>query len=308
MVETHTVTLHAPGERLDRALTEAMPDWSRAQWQRLIKEGQVVIGGRPVTRGSYRLADGEVVTVTLPEVAETELVAEAIPLDVRYEDENLLVINKPAGMVVHPAAGHERGTLVNAILAHCPDLPGVGGEKRPGIVHRLDKETSGLIIVAKNDATLRGLQSQFKRRTVQKVYLALVEGVMQPAQALIDAPIGRDPKQRKRMAVIPPGSSAQSRPAQTKYQVKRFYEDFTLVECHPLTGRTHQIRVHLAFAGYPIVGDTVYGRRKQLIPLKRHFLHAAELTFKRPADEVELTFRAELPAELERVLAKLEQD
>jgi 23S rRNA pseudouridine1911/1915/1917 synthase len=307
MPQTLTLTLHAPGERLDRALAEAMPEWSRAQWQRLIQEGQVVIGERPITKGSYRTAANEAVTVTLPDVVETELVAEAIPLDIRYEDENLLVINKPAGMVVHPAAGHERGTLVNAILAHCPDLPGVGGEKRPGIVHRLDKETSGLIIVAKNDATLRGLQNQFKRRTVQKVYLALVEGVMQPAQALIDAPIGRDPKQRKRMAVISPGSSAQSRPAQTKYQVKQFYEEFSLVECHPLTGRTHQIRVHLAFAGYPIVGDTVYGRRKQRLSLKRHFLHAAELTFKRPADGVELTFTAELPAELAKVLAKLEE-
>jgi 23S rRNA pseudouridine1911/1915/1917 synthase len=307
MAETRTVTLHAAGERLDRALAEALPEWSRAQWQRLIKEEQVVIGGRPITRGSYRTAEGEVVRVTLPAVVETELVAEAIPLDVRYEDENLLVLNKPAGMVVHPAAGHERGTLVNAILAHCPDLPGVGGEKRPGIVHRLDKETSGLIIVAKNDATLRGLQNQFKRRTVAKVYLALVEGAMQPAQALIDAPIGRDPKQRKRMAVIAPGSSAQSRPAQTKYQVKQFYEGYTLVECHPLTGRTHQIRVHLAFAGYPIVGDTVYGRRKPSLPLKRHFLHAAELTFKRPADGVEMTLVAELPSELGKVLARLEE-
>jgi 23S rRNA pseudouridine1911/1915/1917 synthase len=307
MAETRSVTLHFPGERLDRALAEALPEWSRAQWQRLIKEGQVVIGGRPVTKGSYRVAEGEVVTVTLPEVAETELVAEAIPLDIRYEDENLLVVDKPAGMVVHPAAGHERGTLVNAILAHCPDLPGVGGEKRPGIVHRLDKETSGLIIVAKNDGTLRGLQNQFKRRTVEKVYLALVEGVMQPAQALIDAPIGRDPRQRKRMAVIAPGSSAQSRPAQTKYEVKRFYEAYTLVECRPLTGRTHQIRVHLAFAGYPIVGDRVYGRRKQRIGLKRHFLHAAALVFKRPADGVEMRLVAALPAELEGVLAGLEE-
>lgn len=304
MSETRTITLDSPGERLDRALAEMLPELSRAQWQRLIKEGQVTMAGRPV-KASYKVSGGEVLVAVLPEVVETELVAEAIPLDVRYEDENLLVINKPAGMVVHPAAGHERGTLVNAILAHCPDLPGIGGEKRPGIVHRLDKETSGLIIVAKNDATLRGLQGQFRRRTVKKVYLALVEGHINPAQALIDAPIGRDTQQRKRMAVIRPGTSAQSRPAQTSYQVKHYYDNFSLVECSPLTGRTHQIRVHLAFAGYPIVGDTVYGRRKPTIPLKRHFLHAAELTFKRPADGVEMRLAAELPEELERVLGRL---
>ncbi|HEX6385887.1 MAG TPA: RluA family pseudouridine synthase [Anaerolineae bacterium] len=300
------LTLDAPGERLDRALVAAMPDLSRAQWQRLIKEGQVTLAGEPV-KASLRLEGGECIVAVIPEVEETELLPEAIPLDVRYEDEDILLINKPAGMVVHPAAGHERGTLVNAVLAHCPDLEGVGGEKRPGIVHRLDKDTSGLILVAKNERALRHLQAQFKARTVGKVYVALVEGQIQPPAALIDAPIGRDPRQRKKMSVILSRTgSIRARPAQTRYRTITVYDDFTLIECELHTGRTHQIRVHLAYIGYPIVGDTVYGRRKQRIPLKRHFLHAAELTFKRPSDNQEVTFRTELPPELQGVLKQLE--
>jgi 23S rRNA pseudouridine1911/1915/1917 synthase len=299
------LTLDARGERLDRALTAALPELSRAQVQRLIKEGHITINGKAV-KASYRLEGGEQFRVILPEPVVTALIPEAIPLDIRYEDEDIIVINKPAGMVVHPAPGHERGTLVNAVLAHAPDLPGVGGEKRPGIVHRLDKDTSGLIVVAKHDVALRGVQRQFKQRSVRKVYLALVEGHIQPAEALIDAPIGRDPRQRKRMTVIPPNRSARARPAQTSYQLIDRYGDFSLVACYPLTGRTHQIRVHLAFAGYPIVGDAVYGRRKSTLPLKRHFLHAAELTFRRPLDGESVTFRAELPPELQRVLDDLD--
>lgn len=297
------LTLNEPGERLDKALAVVMPVLSRVQWQRLIKAGQVTIAGQPL-KASLRLQGGEHVAVTLPEVKETELVPEAIPLDIRYEDENLLVINKEAGMVVHPAAGHESGTLVNAVLAHCPDLAGVGGEKRPGIVHRLDKDTSGLIVVAKNDVTLRHLQAQFKKRTVGKVYLALVDGQIQPPVALVDAPIGRDPRHRKRMRVIG-GGSARSRTAQTYYQAIKIYGDFSLVECRPRTGRTHQIRVHLAYVGYPIVGDRVYGRRKPTLPLQRHFLHAAELTFRRPFDNQEITLHAELPPALQDVLDQL---
>jgi 23S rRNA pseudouridine1911/1915/1917 synthase len=208
-------------------------------------------------------------------------------------------------MVVHPSAGHETGTLVNAVLAHCPDLLGIGGQRRPGIVHRLDKDTSGLILVAKNDQALHHLQGQFKKRTVEKVYQALGEGHFRAGEALIDAPIGRDPRNRKKMTVIPSNASAQSRPAQTKVRLLNFYDDFSLLECWPLTGRTHQIRVHLAFAGYPIVGDLIYGRRKQRLSLDRHFLHAAGLTFKRPSDGQELTFRIELPEELEELLRQL---
>ena len=300
------LTLVAPGERLDRALAAAMPDLSRAQWQRLIKEGQVTLAGQPA-KASLRLEGGERVVAMIPEVEETELLPEAIPLDVRYEDSDILLINKPAGMVVHPAAGHEQGTLVNAVLAYCPDLEGVGGEKRPGIVHRLDKDTSGLILVAKNDRALRHLQAQFKARTVGKVYVALVEGQIQPPSALIDAPIGRDPRQRKKMSVILSRTgSVHARPAQTRYRAVTVYDDYSLLECELHTGRTHQIRVHLAYIGYPIVGDTIYGRRRQRIPLRRHFLHAAELTFRRPSDNEQLTFSTELPPELQVVLDHLE--
>ena len=301
---SQTLQLDAVGQRLDKVLTEQLPDLSRTQIQRLLKEEQILVNGRPA-KANLKLEGGEQVTITLPEPEETELVPEAIPLDIRYEDEDMLVINKPAGMVVHPAVGHSSGTLVNAILAHCPDLPGIGGEKRPGIVHRLDKETSGLIVIAKNELALRHLQAQFKDRTVGKQYLALVDGQVQPPTALIDAPIGRDPRQRKKMAVIPFGSSAHSRPAQTQYDTVTGYDDYTLLRCELFTGRTHQIRVHLAYIGFPIVGDKVYGRRKPSISLKRHFLHAAVLQVKRPSDNEELTLHAELPPELEAILKQL---
>lgn len=304
--QTITVTLEASPERLDRALAEALPDLSRTQVQRLIKEGEVKLNGQPV-KASTRLEQTTTLSVTLPELVEKELKPEAIPLDIRYEDDDILVVNKAAGMVVHPAVGHESGTLVHAILAHCPDLPGVGGEKRPGIVHRLDKDTSGLMLVAKNDHALRFLQKQFKERTVEKTYLALVEGDVQPPAALIDAPIGRDPRQRKKMAVIR-SQSFTSRPAQTSYELLTSYGDFSLVQCHPHTGRTHQIRVHMAFIGHPLVGDGVYGHRKQKLQLGRHFLHAAAITFLRPSDHEPLSFEAELPSELQFVLDQLERN
>lgn len=298
--------LDAAGQRIDKALAEAHPDLSRTQWQQLIEDGHVTIAGQPV-KASLRLEGDERVDVTIPEVAETELVAQQIPLDIIYEDEDFLAINKPAGMVVHPAPGHEKDTLVNAVLGHCPQLEGIGGERRPGIVHRLDKETSGLILVAKNDLALRHLQGQFKRRTVNKTYLALVEGHIQPPQALVDAPIGRDPHHRKRMAVIAPGSSARSRTAQTEYKLVETLARHSLVACYPRTGRTHQIRVHLAFAGYPIVGDETYGRRRQELALERHFLHAWRLTFRRPSDDQEMTIEAPLPQDLQDLLARLRQ-
>ena len=299
-----TLHLDSPGKRLDKVLTEQLPKLSRTQIQRLLKEEQILVNGRPA-KANLRLEGGEEVTITLPEPEETELVPEDIPLDIRYEDDNMLIVNKPAGMVVHPAVGHSSGTLVNAILAHCPDLPGIGGEKRPGIVHRLDKETSGLIVIAKNEPALRHLQAQFKERTVGKQYLALVDGQVQPPTALIDAPIGRDPRQRKKMAVIPFGSSARTREAKTQYTTITGYDDHTLLRCELFTGRTHQIRVHLAYIGFPIVGDKVYGRRKPSIRLKRQFLHAAILRLKRPSDNEELTVQAELPPELDAILQQL---
>lgn len=305
------LTLQAPGERLDKALAEAMPELSRMQWQRLIKEGRVLVGGKG-GKPSQKLTGGELIFADIPESVESDLTPEEIPLDIRYEDEDIIVVNKPAGMVVHPGTGHESGTLVNALLAHCPDLPGVGDTKRPGIVHRLDKDTSGLLVVAKSDQALRYMQRQFKKRTVGKQYIALVYGQIQPPAALIDAPIGRDPQQRKKMAVIAPGSpratSARARPAQTQYRSLVSFDDYTLVECTIMTGRTHQIRVHLSYVGYPVVGDRIYGRRKQTLPLKRHFLHAAVLTFRRPADEQEMTFAAPLPPELQSILDDLTED
>lgn len=305
MSERHlAVILNEPGQRVDKALANALPELSRAQCQRLLKEGRVSIDNRPV-KGSRRLEGGERVVIDLPEVESSELVPQLIPLDIIYEDEDLILINKPAGMVVHPAAGHEKGTLVNAVLAHCPDLPGVGGEKRPGVVHRLDKNTSGLILFAKNDHALRYLQRQFKDRSVVKVYQALVEGVLRRNEIVIDAPIGRDPKDRKRMAVIPPDSSARSREALTRVKVLARFDEYSLLECQPLTGRTHQIRVHLALAGHPIVGDDVYGRRKQRLLAGRHFLHAGMLTFRRPSDGQEKTFSSPLPLELQTILDEL---
>lgn len=302
--EQLNLILELPGERIDKALAEVYPDISRTQWQQLIKDGSVTVEGEPV-KPSFRLEAVTEVHVVLPEVQETDLVAQEIPLEIVYEDEDFLAINKPAGMVVHPAPGHSKGTLVNAVLGYCPELEGVGGERRPGIVHRLDKETSGVILVAKNDGALRHLQRQFKRRTIEKKYLALVEGQIQPPKALIDAPIGRDPTDRQKMAVIRPGSGHRARKAQTEYHLVRNYGNYSLVACFPRTGRTHQIRVHLAFAGYPIAGDSVYGRRKQKLALARHFLHAATLHLKRPADDAPLTLEAPLPAELEAVLQEL---
>lgn len=297
------LVLQQTGERLDKALADALQVLSRTQCQQLIKEGRVSVDGLP-PKASMRLEGGERVVVFVPEVVDTDLKPEAIPLDIRYEDEDCIVINKPAGMVVHPSSGHESGTLVHAVLAHCPDVIGVGGERRPGIVHRLDKDTSGLILVAKNDQALRHLQAQFKARTVDKGYLALVEGRIQPPAAIIDAPLGRDPRKRKKMSVIS-ASSARSRPAKTSYTTVSSFEEYTLVACSLHTGRTHQIRVHLAYIGFPIAGDRVYGRRKQRLPLKRHFLHAARVGFKRPADNEDMCFKAELPADLQSILDSL---
>lgn len=287
------------GERLDKALAAALPDLSRSQIQRLIKGAYVTVEGR-VAKPSTRLEPGDRVIVRLPPPQPTALVAEAIPLDIVYEDADILVVNKPAGMVVHPAHGHASGTLVNAVLAHCPELEGVGGEQRPGIVHRLDKDTSGLIVIAKNDRAHRELQRQFKAREVAKAYLALVEGRVSPQRGIIEAPIGRDPVHRQRMAVVRNG-----REAVTRYMVLETFPEYTLVEVEPVTGRTHQIRLHLAFIGHPVVGDRVYGRRKQRLNLNRHFLHAHRLTLTLPGTGERRTFIAPLPPELEAVLAEL---
>jgi 23S rRNA pseudouridine1911/1915/1917 synthase len=294
--------------RLDKFLAEKLPDLSRSAAQRLIDSGQVTVNGDPV-KPSYKVSTGDQVVAFLPVDEAPGLVPEAIPLDVVYEDEALLVVDKPAGMVVHPAPGHPAGTLVNALLARCPELA-TGGDERPGIVHRLDRDTSGLILIAKNDKVRRALQRQFKERQVQKAYLALLDGHLQPAWGRIEAPLGRDPHHRQRMAVLPGG-----REAITEYHVLELFAhqvgpaagDLSLVQAEPLTGRTHQIRVHFASIGHPVVGDAVYGRRKQHLPVPRQFLHAQRLGFRHPLTGQRLSLEAPLPAELETLLSLLRQ-
>lgn len=286
-------------ERLDKFLTRQMPAFTRTRLQGLIKDQRVRVNQQVVTKTGFLIAPGDQVQVELPPVQTTELVPQAIPLNIVYEDERLIVIDKPAGMVVHPAAGHAQDTLVNAVLAHDPDMEGISGELRPGLVHRLDKDTSGLILVAKNDSTLHQLQEQFRTRQVRKVYLALSDGHPPTPSGRIEAAIGRDTQQRKQMAVV---SDQKGRAAASEYSVLESFLEHTLFEVHPETGRTHQIRLHLAFIHCPIVGDTVYGRRKPSLPVKRHFLHAARLTIVLPGESEPRTFESPLPPDLQSTL------
>ncbi len=301
MMEERVVTLQAAysGERLDKYLAQEIADLSRAQVQRLIAAGQVTVNGEGA-KASLRLERGDEIVVRVPPAESAEVVAEVIPLKIVYEDDDLLVIDKPAGMVVHPAHGHRSGTLVNALLARYPHLAEVGGAERAGIVHRLDKDTSGLLLVAKNESAQKELQRQFKHHLVEKVYLALVEGRLEPAQGRIEAPIGRDKRRRKQMAVVRSG-----RQASTDYQVLERFAEHTLVEVRPQTGRTHQIRVHLAFIGHPVVGDKVYGYRRQRLRLGRQFLHAQTLRFRLPSTGEVVEFHSPLPPDLHQVLAGL---
>jgi 23S rRNA pseudouridine1911/1915/1917 synthase len=286
-------------ERLDRVVAAQIPDLSRATAQRLIKDGRVTVNGRP-SKSSYRALANDEIVVRVPAELPDQVLPEDIPLDIIYEDTAMLVVNKPAGMVVHPGAGHTTGTVVNAVLARCPQNGDIGGADRAGIVHRLDKDTSGLLLVAKDEATHAALQRQFKRRQVVKTYLALVEDHVQPKEGIIDAPIGRDKRQRKKMAVVRSG-----REAQTTYRVTEYFAEHTLLEVRPHTGRTHQVRVHLSWMGYPVVGDAVYGRRRQPLLKSRHFLHAARLKLTHPATGEEVEFEAPLPPELTAVLDRL---
>ncbi len=301
LTRTFTAKANQAG-RLDKYLVECLPDFSRARLQNLIKEEQVAVNGNVVTKTGHVVESGDEVTVHIPPVQSSQLVPEDIPLDIVFQNDDLAIINKPAGMVVHPAAGHSSGTLVHAALAALPDLQGIGGEERPGIVHRLDKETSGLIVLAKNEKAHRWLQDQFRLRTVKKVYLALVDGKPPTPSGRIEAEIARDPSHRKKMAVVPDG---RGRPAVTEYQTVEQFEHYTLIEAHPLTGRTHQIRLHMAFLGCPIVGDTIYGRKKPTVELERHFLHAARLSLRFPGESEAHTFEAPLPAELLQVLEEI---
>lgn len=306
-------------DRLDRWLADQLPDHSRSAIQRWIKEGRVMVNDQPA-RANQRLAPGDQVSLDIPDTPlPTELLAQDIPIDIIYEDNDVVVVNKPPGLVVHPAPGHAEGTLVNAILYHVPDLEGIGGEIRPGIVHRLDKDTSGVMVIAKHDNALRNLQDQFKNRQVEKNYIALVEGKISEDHGRIIAPIGRDQRDRKRMAVVlgEKYSSKTARPAITEFKVLARYSialnndlgrgAFTLVQAHPITGRTHQIRVHFAWQGHPLVGDPIYGLKRQRISSPRLFLHAAKLTFRLPSTGDLVEFSAPLPAELTTVIEEIER-
>jgi 23S rRNA pseudouridine1911/1915/1917 synthase len=289
-------------ERLDHFLVERFPEFSRARLQGLIKDGFVAVDGVPAKKTGQKLEPGSQVEVRIPPPAPSDLVGEAIPLEIVYENEDLLVIDKPAGMVVHPAAGHETGTLVHAVLGYDPELEGIGGEERPGVVHRLDKETSGLILLAKNERAHRWLQDQFRLRKVEKTYIALVDGAPPTPSGRVEAPIGRDPSHRKKMAILSPGKG---REAVSEYRTLESFKEHTLLEFHPLTGRTHQIRLHCAFLGCPIVGDKVYGRRRGSVEIDRHFLHAARLKIILPGKNKPQTFEARLPGELQAILDSL---
>ena len=321
---TVTVTSDSEGIRLDRFLASVLPEHSRSQIQRLIKEGLIHVAGRE-TKANQPVKAGQAISIDVPEPVNPVPQPEALPLPILYQDEDVIVVDKPAGMVVHPAAGHASGTLVNALLHHVDDLSGIGGERRPGIVHRLDRGTSGLMVVAKHDKAHEELSRQFHDREVEKEYFALVWGEVQAGRR-IDAPIGRDPSNRKKMSArslqrgTSGGESARARPrreAVTRIIRAEKLRVLTLLQVAIHTGRTHQIRVHLSAIGHPIVGDPLYGGVHRRVPgdvravthLERPFLHAARLVFKHPRDGRRMEFTSELPADLQRVLDELrEQD
>jgi 23S rRNA pseudouridine1911/1915/1917 synthase len=309
------------GERLDSFLTLRVPDVSRSTFQRLIDEGCVTVNGS-VVRPSRKLKTGETILYVTPAPKPTDILAEELPLDIVYEDEDLIVLNKPKGMVVHPAPGSPAGTLVNALLAHCKGLSAVGGVERPGIVHRLDKDTSGLMVVAKNDVAHHALQAQIQARTAERRYLSLVWGSPRFEEAVVDAPIGRHPADRKKMAVIPPTSAHHAREAVTNVRVLERFGGFALVEAKLQTGRTHQVRVHLSYAGYPVVGDPVYAGNRRLLAGSREFmsavndlidalhgqaLHAYKLSFEHPRTGERLSFTAPLPPDMDALITYLKE-
>jgi len=288
--------------RLDKFLAQEMDDISRSFIQKVISQGGVFIEGIPVVKKSERIAPGTEVEVLIPPARDTTLEPENIPLDIIFENPDLIVINKPPGMVVHPSLGHPTGTLVQAVLGYAPEIEGVGGVKRPGLVHRLDQDTSGVIILAKNDRTHQLLQEQFRSREVGKVYLALVDGRPPSPQGRIEVAIGRDPKFRQRMA---PVLNREGKEAISEYATIQEFPEHTYIRISILTGRTHQIRVHLGFVGCPVVGDTVYGRKKPTLDVNRQFLHANQLSIMIPGEAQKRTFEASLTDDLEAILDRL---
>ena len=295
-LKIHRLVVDKQGARLDRYVSEQYPELSRTQAQRLIGDGYIKVNDRQAKAG-LKLNVGDRLTISLPPPAPSSLLPEDIPLDIIYEDDDLLVVDKPAGLAVHPAPGHPAHTLVNAVLSHLSFLPDTDDWRRPGIVHRLDKDTSGLMLVAKNSAAHLNLAGQFKARSVVKAYLVLVKGQLTPEEGVIEAPIGRDRRNRQRMAVV---AEDKGREARTQYHVVSYIGDYTLLEVRPETGRTHQIRVHLAAIGYPVIGDKVYGVKSA--HLSRQFVHASRLGFKLPSTGEYIEFTSELPPDLEQAL------
>jgi 23S rRNA pseudouridine1911/1915/1917 synthase len=289
-------------QRLDVFLTASLTEFSRSRVQGLIKDGFVKVGLAITTKAGRMLEPGELIEIRIPPPIPSELIAEDIPLNIVFENKDLVIVDKPSGMVVHPSPGHDRGTLVHAALGHIPELEGIGGEERPGIVHRLDKDTSGLIVVAKNEKAHHWLQDQFKSRKVEKTYLALVDGKPPTAAGRVEAPIGRNTTHRKLMAVVP---LDKGREAVSEYLTLESFPAHTLLEIHPLTGRTHQIRLHMAFLGCPVTADKVYGKNKPTVELERHFLHASKLKIILPGETKPRIFEAVLPQELQAVLDQL---
>jgi len=298
-----TVEPASAGARLDRWLSERLTDLSRARLQSLIRGGLVRVDGA-ASKAAHRLRGGERVEIEVPPPADETLTPESVPLSIVYEDPHVLVVDKPAGMVVHPGAGRSGGTLAAAILAHAPTTAGVGGPRRPGIVHRLDKDTSGLLVVAKTPQAYDDLVEQLAARTVTRRYLAVVHGRVRANEAVVDAPIGRHPTDRVKMAIRP---AARGKRAVTRYRVLERFADFTLLEVRLETGRTHQIRVHLASLGHPVVGDSVYGkpRTRSPIPLDGYALHATGLAFVHPAFRKVIECAAPIPARIEHLLSYL---
>jgi len=309
-------------KRLDAYLAAQDASMSRSAFQRLIDDGCTTVNGQPA-KASYKVVAGDLISYTIPDAKPTHMRAEDLPLEIVYEDADLIVINKPKGMVVHPAPGSAAGTLVNALLGHCKGLSTIGGVERPGIVHRLDKDTSGLMVVAKNDATHRALQAQIQARTAERKYLSIVWGNPRFEKAVVDAPIGRHPVDRKKMSVIEGPSNLRSRAAVTELTVLDRFGPFALVEAKLQTGRTHQVRVHVAYAGHPIVGDPVYCNKRQLKSGKIDFvnkvnslihelqgqaLHAYSLSFDHPRSGKRVEFAAPLPVDMEALLEYLRQN
>lgn len=287
-------------ERIDKYIAKCLPDLSRVMVQKLIEEKQILVNEKSV-KTSYTVQKGDKITITIPEAKETTLKPQDIPLDIVYEDDDILVVNKAKGMVVHPAAGNPEGTLVNAIMAHCKgNLSGIGGELRPGIVHRLDKDTSGLLIVAKNDKAHIQMSKQIQDREVKKIYIALVRGVVPENEATINMPIGRSLQDRKKMAVTKKGKEAI-----THFQVLERFDKYTLLKVKIDTGRTHQIRVHMAEIGHPVVGDMLYSNGKNEFGIEGQMLHATSLDFKHPITQKPLHLEAPLPEYFEEVLKQL---